>query len=121
MKGLDYTALILTITGAINWGLVGLFKFDLVAFLFGNLSWLSRIIYILVGLSGLYLCTFFSRLAETMRNTLCEFLIVIAAVARVACMHGLWLVTRVKHEKRVANRQPSFHLLQFYKAMMISF
>ena len=46
MKGLDYTALILTITGAINWGLVGLFKFDLVAFLFGNLSWLSRIIYI---------------------------------------------------------------------------
>ena len=44
MKGLDYTALILTITGAINWGLVGLFKFDLVAFLFGNLSWLSRII-----------------------------------------------------------------------------
>ena len=45
MKGLDYTALILTITGAINWGLVGLFKFDLVAFLFGNLSWLSRIIY----------------------------------------------------------------------------
>ena len=65
MKGLDYTALILTITGAINWGLVGLFKFDLVAFLFGNLSWLSRIIYILVGLSGLYLCTFFSRLADT--------------------------------------------------------
>ena len=61
MKGLDYTALILTITGAINWGLVGLFKFDLVAFLFGNLSWLSRIIYLLVGLSGLYLCTFFSR------------------------------------------------------------
>ena len=65
MKGLDYTALILTITGAINWGLIGLFKFDLVAFLFGNLSWLSRIIYILVGLSGLYLCTFFSRLADT--------------------------------------------------------
>ena len=65
MKGLDYTALILTITGAINWGLVGLFKFDLVAFLFGNLSWLSRIIYILVGLGGLYLCTFFSRLADT--------------------------------------------------------
>lgn len=34
MKGLDYTALVLTIIGAINWGLVGLFKFDLVAFLF---------------------------------------------------------------------------------------
>ena len=127
MKGLDYTALILTITGAINWGLIGLFKFDLVAFLFGNLSWLSRIIYILVGLSGLYLCTFSvvsptltRKLQITMENTFREFLIVIAAVARVACMHGLWLVTRVKHEKRVANRQPSFHLLQFYKAMMIS-
>ena len=64
MKCLDYTALVLTIIGAINWGLVGLFKFDLVAFLFGNLSWFSRLVYILVGLSGLYLCTFFSRLAD---------------------------------------------------------
>ena len=64
MKGLDYTALVLTIIGAINWGLVGLFKFDLVAFLFGNLSWFSRLVYILVGLSGLYLCTFFSRHAD---------------------------------------------------------
>ena len=64
MKGLDYTALVLTIIGAINWGLVGLFKFDLVAFLFGNLSWFSRLVYILGGLSGLYLCTFFSRLAD---------------------------------------------------------
>ena len=53
MKGLDYTALVLTIIGAINWGLVGLFKFDLVAFLFGNLSWFSRRVYLLVGLSGL--------------------------------------------------------------------
>ena len=60
------------------------------------------------------------KLRITMKNTFREFLIVIAAVARVAYMHGLWLVTRVKHEKRVANRQPSFHLLQFYKAMMIS-
>ena len=60
------------------------------------------------------------KLRITMRNTFREFLIVIATVSRVACMHGLWLVTRVKHEKRVANRQPSFHLLQFYKAMMIS-
>ena len=77
MKGLDYTALILTIT-------------------------LTR------------------KLRITMRNTFREFLLVIAAVVWVACMHGLWLVTRVKHEKRVANRQPSFHLLQFYKAMMIS-
>ena len=42
---LDYTLLTLVIIGAINWGLIGFFRFDLVAFLFGNLSWLSRIVY----------------------------------------------------------------------------
>lgn len=62
MKGLDYTALVIVIIGAVNWGLIGLFRFDLVAFLFGNLTWLSRIIYVLVGICGLYLCTFFGRL-----------------------------------------------------------
>ena len=56
-KGLDYTLLTLVIIGAINWGLIGFFRFDLVAFLFGNMSWLSRIIYALVGISGLYLPT----------------------------------------------------------------
>lgn len=55
MKGLDYTLLTLVIIGAINWGLIGFFQFDLVAFIFGNMSWLSRIIYALVGLSGLYM------------------------------------------------------------------
>ena len=54
-KWLDYTTLTLVIIGAVNWGLVGFFEFDLVAFLFGNLGWISRIIYALVGLSGLYL------------------------------------------------------------------
>ena len=49
MKGLDYTLLTLVIIGAINWGLIGFFQFDLVAFIFGNMSWLSRIIYALVG------------------------------------------------------------------------
>lgn len=62
MKGLDYTALIITIIGAVNWGLIGLFRFDLVAFLFGNLSWLSRIVYVLVGICGLYLFTLFGRI-----------------------------------------------------------
>lgn len=53
MKALHCTALILTIVGAINWGLVGLFQFDLVAALFGGQSAaLSRIIYSLVGLAG---------------------------------------------------------------------
>ncbi len=47
-------AVILTIIGAINWGLVGLFGFDAVAFLFGPGSILSRIVYTLVGISGIY-------------------------------------------------------------------
>lgn len=52
---LNVTAYILVIIGALNWGLWGFFQFDLVAWLFGgNTSWLSRIIYGLVGLSGLW-------------------------------------------------------------------
>ena len=62
MKTLDYTALVIAIIGALNWGLIGIFNLDLVAFLFGNMSWLSRIVYNLVGLAGLYLCTFFGKL-----------------------------------------------------------
>ena len=57
-KALDYTALTIAIIGAVNWGLVGFFDFTLVAFLFGSMSWLSRIIYALVGLCGLYLISF---------------------------------------------------------------
>lgn len=55
MKWLDYLALTLVIIGAINWGLIGFFQFDLVAFLFGNLSLLSRIIYAVIGIAGLYM------------------------------------------------------------------
>ena len=62
MKWFDYTGLTLVIIGAINWLLVGIFRFDLVAFLFGNLSWLSRIVYTVVGLCGLYLISFFGRI-----------------------------------------------------------
>ncbi|WP_077617023.1 DUF378 domain-containing protein [Bacillus sinesaloumensis] len=55
MNGLQRLALALVIIGAINWGLIGLFQFDLVASIFGGQdSLLSRIIYSLVGLSGLY-------------------------------------------------------------------
>ena len=61
-KGLDYTLLALVIIGAVNWGLIGFFRFDLVAFLFGEMSWLSRIIYALVGISGLYLISAFGRI-----------------------------------------------------------
>ena len=56
-KGLDYTLLALVIIGAINWGLIGLFRFDLVSFLFGDMSWLTRIVYGIVGIGGIYLCS----------------------------------------------------------------
>jgi len=61
-KGLDYTALTLTIIGAINWGLIGFFRWDLVAFLFGDMTMITRIIYAVVGISGLYLVSAFGRI-----------------------------------------------------------
>lgn len=61
-KLLDYTLLTLVIVGAVNWGLIGFFRFDLVAFLFGSMSWLSRIVYALVGIGGLYLLSAYGRI-----------------------------------------------------------
>ena len=61
-KALDYTLLALVIICAINWGLIGLFRFDLVSFLFGSMSWLTRIVYGIVGIGGLYLCSVFGRI-----------------------------------------------------------
>lgn len=52
---LNVIALILVIVGGINWGLVGLFGFDLVAALFGEMSMLSRLVYVLVGLAAIYM------------------------------------------------------------------
>ena len=57
-RGLDCFALTLVIIGAVNWGLIGFFQLDLVAWLFGNL-----IIYALVGLSGLYMLSFYGHLS----------------------------------------------------------
>lgn len=54
MKIVDKIALILIIIGAINWGLVGFFNFNLVDAIFGTMSLISRIIYVLVGISGLW-------------------------------------------------------------------
>lgn len=54
MKVIDIIALVLIVIGALNWGLVGLFNFNLVDTIFGVMSVLSRIIYILVGVSGLW-------------------------------------------------------------------
>jgi uncharacterized membrane protein YuzA (DUF378 family) len=61
-KSLDYILLTVVIIGAINWGLIGFFRFDLVAFLFGNMTWLSRIVYALVGIGGLYLLSVYGRI-----------------------------------------------------------
>ncbi|WP_025025551.1 DUF378 domain-containing protein [Caldalkalibacillus mannanilyticus] len=59
---MDRIALLLVIIGALNWGLIGLFQFDVVAALFGGqAAWLSRIVYALVGLAGLYAITLLFR------------------------------------------------------------
>ncbi len=62
MKTLYYIALTLVIIGAINWLLIGLLDFDLVATLFGEMSMLSRIVYSLVGLSGLISIGLYSKI-----------------------------------------------------------
>lgn len=59
MKTLNTISLILIIIGGINWGLVGFFQFNLVDFLFGSFSLLSRIIYCLVGIASIYSLSFF--------------------------------------------------------------
>lgn len=61
MKALDITALTLVIIGAVNWGLIGFFQFDLVQSLFGVSTAVSRVIFALVGLAGLYSISFFAK------------------------------------------------------------
>ena len=62
MKAIDYIVLVLVIIGAINWGLVGFFGLDLVAVLFGSMSVLSRNIYAVIGICGLYAISFCGRI-----------------------------------------------------------
>jgi len=54
MKTLDVIAAVLVVVGAANWGLVGLLDFDLVATVFGEMTLLSRLVYVVVGLAGLF-------------------------------------------------------------------
>lgn len=61
MKALDTIALLLIIIGAINWGLIGFFQFDLVANIFGDMSVFSRVIYSIIGIFGLYSISFFAK------------------------------------------------------------
>jgi hypothetical protein len=64
LNTVDWTALALVIIGGLNWGLVGAFDFNLVDAIFGEDSALSRIIYVLVGLSAVYLLYTASKLAS---------------------------------------------------------
>ena len=59
MKLLDNIVLTLIILGSINWGLIGIFEFDLISNIFGYMSVFSRIIYSIIGISGLYAISFF--------------------------------------------------------------
>ena len=68
MKWLDNTLLTLAVIGCIVWGLVGFFQFNLVSFIFGDGSWLSRIVYALVGLSGLYIISFYGRIRSSLED-----------------------------------------------------
>lgn len=63
MRPIDLTALTLIIIGAINWGLIGFFQFDLVATLFGGMSGvISRVVYVVVGVAGLYCLSLYNRI-----------------------------------------------------------
>lgn len=64
MKVLYSIVLTLVIIGALNWLLIGIFNFDLVAMIFGQMSVLSRIIYTLVGLSGIVSIGLYSKINE---------------------------------------------------------
>ncbi len=64
MKIINTIALILVIIGGLNWGLVGLFEFNLVDFLFGEGSILARIVYVLVGVASLWCISLFAKIFE---------------------------------------------------------
>lgn len=64
MKVLNGIVLALIVIGAINWGLIGLFNFNLVTYIFGNMEAISRLVFVLVGIAGLWSLTFFGKLGE---------------------------------------------------------
>lgn len=63
-NAVDWIAYVLVLVGALNWGLVGLFDFNLVETLFGDMTTLARIVYSLVGVSALYLVLTVGKLAK---------------------------------------------------------
>ena len=59
---LDVVSLILIITGAINWGLIGFFNLDLISMIFGTMSMITRTIFAVVGIAGIYSLVLFWKL-----------------------------------------------------------
>lgn len=64
MKAINAIALTLVIVGCVNWGLVGLFNFNLVDTLFGTSSFLAKLIYIVVGIAGIWSIAFYNRVTD---------------------------------------------------------
>ncbi|MFA5777050.1 MAG: DUF378 domain-containing protein [Parcubacteria group bacterium] len=64
LNSLDWVAIIILIIGGLNWGLVGIFGFDLVKAIFGDMSILSRIVYLIVGISSVYAIVLSFQLAK---------------------------------------------------------
>lgn len=69
LSAINWIAIALVVVGALNWALVGLFEFDLVAAIFGQMSTVSRIVYTLVGLAGVYLIVAATRFREPAGRT----------------------------------------------------
>ena len=69
MKSIDVVAAVLLVVGGLNWGLVGLFQFDLVAAIFGAGAPIARVVYILVGLSALYQAIFWKTIQRRWHTT----------------------------------------------------
>ena len=65
MNMVDWLAYVLVLVGGLNWGLVGFFKFDLVAKFFGDMSGISRVVYALVGLATVYLIATIGKMAHS--------------------------------------------------------
>lgn len=67
MNGMDWTALVLLIVGGLNWGLIGLFDWNLVAAIFGTDTAISNIVYVLVGLSAFWCMYTASKASSSVR------------------------------------------------------
>lgn len=65
LNAIDWVAVILLAVGGLNWGLVGIFNFDLVATIFGDMSALSRIVYAVVGISAVYVLAISAKLGKS--------------------------------------------------------